>query len=224
MKAIDPQWEQIHRNSAWGRYPAEEIVRFVARNYFKRPRREVRFLDLGCGGGANTWFLCREGFTVFSFDGSFSAACKCRDYLEQMREAAGIFQADAACLPIRDNSFDCIVDVAAICSNHAEAVKIILGEAFRTLKPGGRIISSGLFKPTMTGFGTGEKIDDHTYRNMTEGALANVGTVHFFTIAEIERLWSEAGFVELRIDSLERSDGDTLVAYHIATAQKPESF
>src|SRR5215510_4119911 len=64
-------WDDIYRSRSWGKYPKEELIRFVAGNYFGVPdRNAVRFLDLGCGFGASTWFLAREGFSVDGIDGS----------------------------------------------------------------------------------------------------------------------------------------------------------
>ncbi len=55
-------WEKIHSQKVWG-YPSEHVIRFVARNYYKRNRSEVKILDFGCGTGANTWSLAREELT-----------------------------------------------------------------------------------------------------------------------------------------------------------------
>ena len=61
----DPTWEDIFRNRQWGRYPPEELVRFTARRYFQAlDRKAVSMLEIGCGAGANIWFLAREGFDV----------------------------------------------------------------------------------------------------------------------------------------------------------------
>ena len=54
----DDQWETLFASRAWGRYPPEELVRFVARSFGDAPdRASVRILELGCGPGANVWFL-----------------------------------------------------------------------------------------------------------------------------------------------------------------------
>ena len=40
-------WDDIYRNRSWGKYPKEELIRFVAWNYFHVPdRKAIRFLDL----------------------------------------------------------------------------------------------------------------------------------------------------------------------------------
>lgn len=75
--SIDPKWEEIHRNREWGKYPTEYVIRFVARNYYNFPiRQRVKILDYGCGGGSHTWYLAREGFDTYAFDGSQSAIQK----------------------------------------------------------------------------------------------------------------------------------------------------
>ena len=61
--SIDPIWEKIHSTQAWGAYPSEHVIRFVTRNYYSAEnRRAIKILDFGCGQGAHTWYLSREGF------------------------------------------------------------------------------------------------------------------------------------------------------------------
>jgi tRNA G46 methylase TrmB len=49
----------------WGKYPPEHVIRFVARNFYRVPdRKYVHLLEVGCGPGANVWFMAREGFAV----------------------------------------------------------------------------------------------------------------------------------------------------------------
>ena len=70
----DPAWEQIFRSRQWGKYPPEHLVRFVAGNFYGAPNRgAVHLLEIGCGPGANVWFMAREGFTVSAIDGSPTA-------------------------------------------------------------------------------------------------------------------------------------------------------
>ena len=40
-------------------------------------------LDFGCGAGANTWFLAREGFDTYAFDGSEFAIRNAKNKLEK---------------------------------------------------------------------------------------------------------------------------------------------
>lgn len=222
MKTFDSDWSHIHEQRAWGKYPAEEVIRFVCRNY-KINRHETRLLDLGCGAGANTWFLAREGFNTLAFDGAFAAVSKARDLCNQSGVEAGIFQADAGILPIKSNSIDGVIDSATITSNSRNGVKAILNEVYRVLKPGGKIFSTSLFTRAMTGYGTGQQVDQHSFRNMTEGPLTNIGTVHFFTKSEIQSLWHSAGFKNLCIDRSLRTDCNSSIkiSYYLVSATKP---
>lgn len=81
-KAFSEEWEAIHATQEWGKYPSESVIRFVARNFYKYEREKIKILDFGCGVGANTWFLARERFDVYAFDGSESAIRKAKKYLE----------------------------------------------------------------------------------------------------------------------------------------------
>ena len=70
----DPVWETVFTTQAWGKYPGEDLIRFVARNFYKAPNRiNVELLEVGFGTGANLWFIAREGFTVHGVEGSPSA-------------------------------------------------------------------------------------------------------------------------------------------------------
>ena len=80
----DPTWEQMFRTRDWGRYPPEELIRFVARHFFSvSDRRQVRVLEIGCGTGANIWFLAREGFDAYGIDGSKTAMVKAEQRLQE---------------------------------------------------------------------------------------------------------------------------------------------
>ena len=83
MKSFDETWEEIHATQEWGKYPSESVIRFAARNYYKSDRKDVKILDFGCGGGSHTWYLAREGFDVYAFDGSQSAVKNVKVRLEQ---------------------------------------------------------------------------------------------------------------------------------------------
>ncbi|MFT9494666.1 class I SAM-dependent methyltransferase [Anaerosolibacter sp.] len=222
MKTFDAIWEEIHQECEWGKYPSEEIIRFVARNYYKRNRNEVSILDVGCGTGAVSWFLAREGFSVFGFDGSETAIKKAKERMQLEAVEADLIVCDAANLPYADNAMDAAIDSAVIYANCISGIKAILKECYRVLKEGGKLFSTGLFQVGMTGYGTGEKLEENTYREITEGSLTHRGTVHFFERQEISDLWKEAGFKNIKIDALYRTDnnGQNEVRYFMVEAEK----
>ena len=58
----DPVWEKIFsERDSWGYYPPEELIRFMAMNYYgAADRAAVRVLELGCGpGGGPSWYISR---------------------------------------------------------------------------------------------------------------------------------------------------------------------
>jgi len=222
MASFDGTWEQIHQEMEWGKYPSEEVVRFVARNFYHKNRSETRLLDAGCGSGAVSWFMAREGFDVYAFDGSATAINKARQRMEQEGLSVSLSVCDAVHLPYANDFFDGIIDSAMISANTLEGIGAILQELHRVLKKGGRFFSSGLFKVGMTGYGTGEKLEEHSYREISEGSLAHRGTIHFFDEQEIRSLWHQTGFKIIHIDSLDRTDlgGTNKVGYFMVDAEK----
>jgi len=222
MKTFDKQWNEVHETRNWGKYPAEELVRFMARNFPVARRHKTMVLDLGCGTGANTWYLCREGFKTFAFDGAFAALPRARDLCHGEVSQPHLLQADAGQLPFADAIFDAVVEIGALASNSTAGVNSILSEISRTLKPGGRFFASVLFTRSTTGFGTGEKIDAHSWRNVADGPVVGLGTIHFFDRAEIKKLWQRHGFINLEIDRSERTDrnGSFKVSFYMVAATR----
>jgi ubiquinone/menaquinone biosynthesis C-methylase UbiE len=222
MESFDTIWEQIFQKQEWGKYPSEEVIRFVAKNFYDKNRAETRLLDIGCGTGAATWYMAREGFITYAFDGSETAVYKARQRMQEEGVKVQISISDATCLPYSNDFFDGAVDSAMIYANTIENIKTILSECYRVLKKEGKFFSTGLFKAGMTGYDTGEKLEENTYRGITIGSLANRGTVHFFTKEEILMLWSASGFKNIMIDSLERTErnGANNISYFMVEAEK----
>ena len=199
-------WDDIYRSRPWGKYPKEELIRFVARNYYSAPdRSKVRFLDLGCGFGSSTWFLAREGFVVDAIDGSAVVIERLSKRMKDERLSARLLAGDIVDLPYPAQSFDCVVDIACLMCNTPEDSKRILDGVFERLKPGGKLFSISA-TPASWGATSGKKVADSTYRDLTEGAFANTGTVRFSSEQQIKELYSK--FSNLNIGLSEYSVGD----------------
>jgi len=116
----DSVWEEIHKSREWGKYPSEPLVRFVASNFLKmQTGKTLRMLEIGCGTGANLWFLAREGIETFGIEGSAFAVKKARERLD--REAPDwrgcITEGDIIDLPFDAEFFDAVIDVEAVTHN-----------------------------------------------------------------------------------------------------------
>ena len=222
MKSFDKTWEQIHKKSTWGKYPSEDVIRFMARNYYSKNRSEIKVLDIGCGGGANTWYLATERFNTYAFDGSSSAVEKTKDLIKVMGVSANVIVCDAANLPYEDNFFDVVIDSAVIYANTMQGINSIISECCRVLKKGGSLFCSGLFNNETSGIDSGVEVEKNTYTDIKEGPLAGRGTIHSFTTDELDLLMSNNNFQIKSTDKLTRSEfnGENIISYFIIEALK----
>jgi SAM-dependent methyltransferase len=202
-------WEQILATRNWGRYPPEELVRFIARTFPNaEERRALRVLEVGCGPGPNLWYLAREGFAISGIDGSATAIDLARKRLKAEGLQATLQKADLkvgnfAKLPWADSVFDVVIDIEAIYANQPSVIKSVLSEIKRVLKPGGWFFAK-MFGPKTTGATSGKKLDARTTRNPVKGPLADTGITHVFTKREIRK--ELANFSLLNLDWVHRSD------------------
>ncbi|MCI9281826.1 MAG: class I SAM-dependent methyltransferase [Lachnospiraceae bacterium] len=219
MKSFDENWEKIHATREWGQYPAEHVIRFVARNFYDKDRKKVKILDFGCGGGAHTWFLAREGFDTYAFDGSASAIKRVEEKMRKEGLAADLRVLDGTEIDYPDDFFDGIIDNIAICANRYEAIQWMYKNCYRILKSGGKIFTSCI-TPKTDGCGTGEKIDDNTFRSELAGVAKGQGVMHYFTEKELKNCLETIGFINIGIDELFYTDNGIKVDMLIAKAEK----
>lgn len=218
-KSFNEEWEIVHSGQEWGMYPTEHVIRFIARNYYSSNREQIKILDFGCGAGAQTWYLAREGFDVYGFDGSESAIEKVRCRFEKEHLKAHLKVADALDLDYQDNFFDAVVDNVCIYSNLLDNIKAMYKDVYRMLKKGGKLFSSCFGKRTY-GYGSGVALEEDTFARITEGVLAGRGTTHFFTSEALRQILEESGFLDIQIDFVLYTDNGMQVEQFIASATK----
>jgi len=218
-----PLWEAVHQKRAWGRYPSIDLVRFVAQHYYHvEPHANVRFVEVGCGAGANVWFLAREGFSVCGIDFSPKAIERAREYLGKLSADLRAGDAGEVLRTFPARHFDCVVDVGCIQCNTLADARALVAEATRVLKPGGRCFSL-LHHPESLGYGTGRKIEPGTFTDIEVGQLKGLGVNHFYTEAEARTLF--VGFTDLTVDVLthtRRNQGERYT-HLLVTGRKPEA-
>jgi SAM-dependent methyltransferase len=200
-------WDDVFRAKDWGKYPPEELVRFVGRNYFGVPdRKAVGFLEIGCGAGANLLFLAQEGFDATGLDGSTVALERARQRLTERGLEAQLDRGEAMELPYGDSSFDCVLDIECIYANTLADSRRIIGEVHRVLKPGGLLFSKA-FMTGMTGSARGRRLEGepNTFLEMPEGPFnQGYGVIRLTSEEEIPGLYGL--FPEISTDFVIRSD------------------
>lgn len=204
----DPVWEEVFREHEWGRYPPEELIRFVARNFYAAPvHKDVRILELGCGPGANIWFLAREGFDAYGIDGSETAIANAAHRTQEQGLTANLQVEDIVHLDQLwpAGYFDAVIDVVCLQHNRIQAVDTILQHSLKVLKPNGKIFSM-MTKTGSYGDGLGQEIEPGTFVEVSEGPFHQRGLGHFFTLEEVERLF--ARFSDVQIEHLDRTMGN----------------
>ena len=185
----DPVWEDVFKRQAWGKYPSVDLIRFIARNFYQsKDHRSVKILEVGCGPGANLWYMAREGFTVYGIDGSKTAIAQAKQRLNQ--ECPGwsgeLRIGDITALPFDDGFFDAVVDFEAICCNSFDNAKIIYQELSRVARAGGKLFSQ-TFATGCWGDKTGQEVG-HNAWIVSEGPLFNKGYARFTEYEEINKL------------------------------------
>lgn len=205
IKSWDSIWEKVHKSQDWGKYPPEELIKFIARNFYQVPdRKKVKILDIGCGTGAGAWYIAREGFSVWGIDGSKSAVKKAQERFKKDDLEGNFKTGDFINLDYPDGFFDCVVDICSIQCNKKRNIRRILKEFYRVLKPEGKVFSMLVNKKT--------KLVDQA--NTFEGK----GFTYFFNRKETLDLFSQ--FKNLKIEISERTDKGNFISHFIVMAQK----
>jgi len=190
----DPVWEKIFRSQEWGKYPPEHVIRFIARNFYSASdRRAIQLLEIGCGPGANVWFMAREGFSVSGIDGSSTAIQRSKERLATEGLTADLRVGDFTDLPWPDAIFDGVVENVSLGSNPLSAIECSLNEVHRVLRPGAPFLSS-FFSDKTWGYGAGEMSERDGFTNISEGPLANLGFCLFLSrdrVPEVFRCFTD---------------------------------
>jgi ubiquinone/menaquinone biosynthesis C-methylase UbiE len=203
-------WDEKFSTRAWGRWPPEDFVRFMGRNFKQvRDRSGVRVLEVGCGPGANVWFLHREGYAVSGIDISPAAIDIAKKRIAaENRECTApspdLRVGNFARLPWPDGTFDVAADIFALYANTLPVIESALAEIARVLKPGG-LFYGKLWGTRCTGYGSGKEIEPGTYDAIEAGPCAGMGLTHFFTREEATRVFGRY-FTPIAIDTIFRTD------------------
>jgi SAM-dependent methyltransferase len=183
------EWDEVHKVVPWGSVPDRNFEKFVAQNWGVGPpvvaTAVPRFLDLGCGAGAQAIWLAEQGYKVHAIDGSLAAL----DRLSERRRRLAVATADRIIGfnidlsqiregEFRDQCFDCALDVCCLQHLAEDDAVAVAQKARRWLKPGGWFWSKQAIPPF-----------DHT--------LNRVSFIRMATMESLRRMFVGYAFVQM---------------------------
>ena len=223
QQASGKYWEELFAaRGQWGAYPSEELIRCVARHFTDNGTRRV--LEIGCGPGANLWYLLREGWRVAGIDISTTALrmAKRRMVAEGLPadvEYLDLREGNFTSLPWQNETFDAVIDIASLYANTMATIRLTVNEIYRNLKADG-VFFGKMFGRETTGSDSGIAIELGTRFRPSRGPCAGNEVAHFFTRDELVSLF--ANFSQISIESMIRTDqnGSIKIFYWLVTAKK----
>jgi len=201
MKKIfgDKIWEKIFSSREWGKYPPEEVIRFYSKVKNMLNKNKIEVLDIGCGIGACTWFMAKEGGNVTAVDGSPSAIKRVQEILKEFNIAEdkvtlilGDITLPKSFVPIH-KKFDIILDNYSLYANPYDKIINAYKDYYDYLSNNGFFLTNNFGLKT-TGYGTGEKFSNNTYRNVEKGPLKMRGLVTFWEREKLTHLLESFGY------------------------------
>lgn len=178
---VGPIWDKIYsEGKALNRYPFDQVVSFLYRNYSReKPRSATKILEIGCGAGNNLWFAAREGFDTSGVDGSPSAIAFARQRFADENLKGDLRVADFIHLPFDDNSFDFVIDREALTCSGTSAAKKTIAEVHRVLATGGQFFFNP-YSDHHSSHVSGKPGSDDLTIDITGGTLVHIGPIRFY--------------------------------------------
>lgn len=220
--AWDTIWEEVFIHNEWGKYPGESLIRFIAKNFYQSKREDIKILEIGCGTGANIWYLARERFQTFGIDGSVTGIEIIKKRLEKENLTADLKVGDILNLPYNNSCFDAVIDIECLCTNSFESSVLTLKEVFRVLKKNGLFFSRSFTNKMYIGnTPPPSSSNKYEFEKITEGPLSGKGFVRLLPKQKIKELYGKI-FEVLSIDKEEytRDNGNMVISEWIIVSRK----
>ena len=202
------KWESIYANGDQvNEYPFDYVVSTVKRLTANHEVEVGKFLELGCGTGANLMFAAKEGWQTTGIEMSSSAIEICKELFERQ----GI-DGEWICLNFSDLNLDFekysfALDRAAVTHVHPSLALTTWDQVWHSLIPGGFMLTQVFEVNSDSNLG----VTDPNYSMSREtGHLANHPPVCFYSE---ETLWNWLGdkweLVFMDNVQTQRKNGDT---------------
>ena len=194
--AWDSVWDDVFKKNEWGKYPDENLIRFIASKYYSLVNRgNIKVIEVGCGPGANLWYISREGFKAFGVDGSQEAINIAKKRFRDEHLKAELTVCDIIKLSYPDNYFNCVVDVECLYANSYANTELILQEIHRIMKVGGYFFSKSISDKMYLGKDR-EEISRMEFNNISDGPVAGKGFARIMSQDDIYKLYGQLFTIE----------------------------
>ncbi len=173
--------EKALKYDEWYRTPAGRFADRVEKEAvlaLLEPHPGMSVLDVGCGTGNYSLELAGRGLVVTGLDASPEMIKAARAKAEERGLDVEFVLGDALQLPFGDGSFDAVICVCAL--EFLPDPKAALLEAYRVLKPGGRLVAGVIGRDSSWG---------RFYREKAGRDPGSVfGKARFFTLEELRQI------------------------------------
>ncbi|MCB2310031.1 class I SAM-dependent methyltransferase [Clostridium tagluense] len=200
---MQEKWEVLHSQSRFRpKYPSEQVVQFVFRN-FKRDGN-TKILDLGCGAGRHVYFMAMENIDTYGVDISREGITNTEKTLKHAGLKARLTVGSVDVISFEDNYFDGILCYGVLYYCKKNEIEKAIDEIYRVLKIGGKGLLLVRNKNDYR-FGDGKEIEKNTFiiqeENSNNSAFNENGmTMHLFERDELIKLFRK--FKNVSIDEI----------------------
>ena len=204
-------WNELHKDERHQvKYPSENVIRFVRKNF--RCDGTENILDLGCGAGRHLVYLAEINIVPWGGDFSASGVACSKEMLERYgygQYCENVLDTTSYDLPFNDNFFDGLICWGVLYYMDIVHIRESVKEIERVLKRGAlalvliRTVNDYRYRDAK--LSGAKEIEDNTFflseNDATKSAVEEDGMLmHFFTKDEVEEIF--VGFTEVSIDTV----------------------
>lgn len=189
-------WKKIYEaGQQLNKYPWNDVITFVYNNYSDNIKREnFKILEVGCGSGNNLWFAAREGFNVTGLDISEIAIEYARNRFKSEGLNGNFIVGGFEEMPFEDETFDLVIDRAALTYLNLSEAKNALVEIKRVLKVNGKMFFNP-FSDRHSSSVSGRYTEDGITTDISSG-IKNCGDTCFYGRRDIYELFKSSWKLE----------------------------
>lgn len=184
------------------KYPSEDIIRFLKKNFETGSGKTI--VDLGCGSGRNAMVMADMGFQIYAVDESEECLELTREKMEAVSyQQIEYIQNKDMEIPLPDESADCIVAWGVVMLVDKRQREALFGEIRRVLKPGGLFLADYRTQEDSM-YGKGTEIERDMF------CLGGVGQLDLFNYwfpkkEDLQSLYQENGLCIYNLETKEQN-------------------